>query len=251
MEPILVGNLFVISQINPTGQQECEIFETQMLIVTHPYLDSLELIERWVCSEKEQWENSWKTSSSCQKTVTTSHWSMSGFNNYLNGLATLNLYSLGDCPLACLPQDYGRIYAVPLPSPEERGYPMIRRHFFYQRKLKANQTRKVGNDIFASWASEKSTEEIPLKTCQIRLIPEIAASYFQKLQPPPFPITYSSYHFNGNLRATITVRISLQWRHGAVLELIVMTKVPFLQTHSNQANFPAQMQNLVRNPRGI
>lgn len=23
---------------------------------------------------------------------------------YLNGLATLNLYSLGDCPLACLPQ---------------------------------------------------------------------------------------------------------------------------------------------------
>lgn len=142
MEPILVGNLFVISQINPTGQQECEILETQMLIVTHPYLDSLELIERWVCSEKEQWENSWKTSSSCQKTVMTSHWSMSGFNNYLNGLATLNLYSLGDCPLACLPQDYGRIYAVPLPSPEERGYPMIRRHFFLSAKAEGESDKK-------------------------------------------------------------------------------------------------------------
>lgn len=105
MEPVLV-KIFIrrFSNRIQRRQQECEIFETQMLIVTHPYLDSLELIERWVCSEKEQWENSWKTSSSCQKTVMTSHWSMSGLHIYLNGLATLNLYSLGDCPLACLPQ---------------------------------------------------------------------------------------------------------------------------------------------------
>lgn len=55
MEPVLV-KIFIrrFSNRIQRRQQECEIFETQMLIVTHPYLDSLELIERWVCSEKEQ-----------------------------------------------------------------------------------------------------------------------------------------------------------------------------------------------------
>lgn len=183
-----------------------------MLIVTHPYLDSLELIERWVCSEKEQWENSWKTSSSCQKTVMTSHWSMSGFNIYLNGLATLNLYSLGDCPLACLPQIMDEYMQCRYQVLKKEDIQWSAGIFFNQRKLKANQTRKAGNDVFASWAaSEKSTEEIPLKTCQADFS-EIAASYFQKLQPA-FPITYLSYHFSGISTSyyctKYTMRISL------------------------------------------
>lgn len=130
-------------------------------------------------------------------------------------------------PTCLPPSDYGRIYAVPLPSPEERGYPMIRRHFFYQRKLKANQTRKVGNDLFASWAaSEKSTEEIPLKTCQIRLI-------FQKLRRATFKTSSSPsqspiYH---TISAAI-YKLLLYKVHGAhkfagaVLALILMTKGP-------------------------
>lgn len=116
MESILVGNLFIISQI-----QTNEVARTRNLRNTnahrHPaFVDVLKLIERWVRSKNEQAELLENLFFQSKKRYnrhisTMSMWSL----NVWSGLVTL-LILFRRLPTRL--QNHGRIFGVPLSGPE-------------------------------------------------------------------------------------------------------------------------------------